>query len=632
MGIKLDIFFCILTQYIYPIMKETMNFLMFSSLIFLFMTCSPQQAKKVSDNNPYKKEDKWLHERQYIYPVDNSELIDPRGKDYKLIHNWEFNNKKEFLEDWERLDGIRGSQLMHYRDNDRNFGFVKDGDKGYLHLKPLYHNPRVVYKETWPEPYSLSYQYSTGECITKEPVLYGYFEARMKLSGSKGTHSGFWMFSKGYKGNALEIDIMESTSERLLDTRRHRFTTNFSEYNHTRGDLHKQGFVYQDNLTNSLSDAFHIYAVEWTPFDLRFYIDNQLIRVDKIPQEYEIFPCYVRLGISIDHWNYPTEKVLDPVIIDWVRVYQKDDMKSGYQRPQIEYKDKIIKSEEWVIASIKDPSPAQNYYWETDGNADSYIDENNDIHFKLNRGKSRSTIVGLRSVDKKGKSEINDWKENVVFTDILPMNFKLLIYKTKCNEEGKGLITVKSQDLSKYGVHSTTFNVYLTNKNGAMKGKPIETIKVASPGEGKFWLDPAKQYWIEHSAQWPGGGPKSTARILVYPVLDPTFSPRVYMATVNGRQKIFVDGIGVNPNQIHRWSLYRTDLQNSFKDYLESYESPGSKTFCFDLSKYSGYDYFVIVHEMEQADRGKCFPIETREMYFTSKRYNKKPPSNAFCP
>ena len=595
------------------------------------MTCSPQQIKKVSDQNRYKKEDRWLTRRQYIYPVDNSESFNPRDRDYQLVRNWEFNNKEEFLTEWERLDGIRGNQLMYFRDNDMHYGFERNGANSYLHLKTYQHNPRVLFNDSWPSPYSLSYEYSTAECITKDSYMYGYFEARIKIPGFRGAHSAFWLFSKGHNGNALEIDIMEATSGGLLGTRRHTFTSNFSEYFHPTANADKREFVYQDDLSNSLSDAFHIYAVEWTPFDLRYYFDNQLIRVEKIPDEWEVFPCFVRLGVEVDHWNPPNEKVFDPMIVDYIKVYQKDELKAGVQRPQIEYNDRIIKADEWIIASVKNRSRKKNYYWKAVGNVDYYVDKSKNIHFKLKSGESSSTIIGLTSADKSGSSEKNAWKEQVMFTNRLPLNFKLLVYKTKCNEDGKGRVTVKSQDLRKYGVYSTTFNVYSANNNSEIVGLPIESLKVPSPGEGGFWLDPKKQYWIEHIAEVPDGGPESIARIKIYPVLDPTFSPRVYMKEVGGRQRIFVDGKGVNPNQIHRWSLYRTDLKKTFMDLLDSYESPGSKTFCFDLSLYPGYDHFVIVHEMEQANEGKCFSTETREMYFTSKKYKKKPPADASC-
>ena len=564
-------------------MKREMNFVLIISTMFLCITAYSQEVGKVFNHEFYLQDERWLIDYEYIYPVHNSEFYVPRDKDYKLVHNWEFDNEEEFLADWERLDGIRGNQLMYFRDNDMNYGFETEEENGYLHLKTYYHNPRIIFYETWPRPYSLSYEYSTAECTTKDSILYGYFEARMKLPKFKGAHAAFWLFSEGYNGNALEIDIMEASSGNVLDTRRHVFTTNFSEYDHNSGNLHKRGFVYQNDFYNSLSDAFHIYAVEWTPFDLRYYIDNQLIRVYQIPSKYEIFPCFVRLCVEVDHWNPPHDHVFDPLIIDYVRVYQKNSLVPGSQRPEIEYDDKIIQAEVWVTASVKDPSPTKNYYWETDGNCTYYIDGNNDIHFYLDRNGSRSTIIGLTSLDFTGPSETNPWKEQVLFTDMLPTYFKLLDYKTYCNEEGKGRVTVKSLDLSKYGVDSTIFKVFLTNENGDIVGDPIEILELPDNTEGVFWLNPKTQYWIENNAEWPDEGTKTMGRLLVYPVMDPSFSPRLYMDDVGGNQTKFVDGKCVNENQINKWFLYRTDRDNSFLDFLEIYEAPGNKTFCFEL-------------------------------------------------
>lgn len=150
---------------------------------------------------------------------------------------------------------------------------------------------------------------------------------------------------------------------------------------------------------------------------------------------------------------------------------------------------------------------------------------------------------------------------------------------------------------------------------------------------GQFYLESKQQYWIENNAQWPQGDPNTMSRIIIYPELDPSFSPRLYLKDEGGNLTKFVDDETIEPNLENIWYLYETDLNNSFLNYLEHYTAPANeKYFCFDLSQYPNIDYFSIIHVLQQTNAEECMPAETRQMYFTSQRYDDETPDDPHCP
>jgi len=102
---------------------------------------------------------------------------------------------------------------------------------------------------------------------------YGRIEARMKVAPGEGTWPAFWMLGTDLlDGNPWpecgEIDIIE---------------TRGVEPNMASGVLHGPGFgkgggvggTYQN--PTPLSDAYHVYAVEWKKNKVDFYLDDRLI-------------------------------------------------------------------------------------------------------------------------------------------------------------------------------------------------------------------------------------------------------------------------------------------------------------------------------------------------------------------
>lgn len=102
----------------------------------------------------------------------------------------------------------------------------------------------------------------------KFSFLYGRAEMRAKLPTGGGTWPAFWMLGSDIDTNpwpgAGEIDIMEHVGNQQ--------NTIFSTL-HFPGNSGGNG-VSQSTVVSGVSNEFHIYAVEWTPSEIRFFVDD----------------------------------------------------------------------------------------------------------------------------------------------------------------------------------------------------------------------------------------------------------------------------------------------------------------------------------------------------------------------
>ncbi|MBN1827006.1 MAG: family 16 glycosylhydrolase [Candidatus Eisenbacteria bacterium] len=126
--------------------------------------------------------------------------------------------------------------------------------------------------------------FTSGKVHTrdKRSFLYGRIEMRAKIPTGGGMWPAFWMMPQddAYGGWAAsgEIDIMESVNA----------TTSIG------GTIHFGG-SYPDNTYSSgsyspgginFADEFHVYAVEWEPDEIRWYVDDALFSTKTSSQWY----------------------------------------------------------------------------------------------------------------------------------------------------------------------------------------------------------------------------------------------------------------------------------------------------------------------------------------------------------
>src|SRR6266496_3209301 len=104
---------------------------------------------------------------------------------------------------------------------------------------------------------------------------YGRFEARIKIPYGQGIWPAFWMLGDDITTAGWptcgEIDIMENIGR---------------EPSIVHGTVHGPGYSGGGGITGQyalpssarLADDFHLFAVEWEPDTIRWYIDSQLYR------------------------------------------------------------------------------------------------------------------------------------------------------------------------------------------------------------------------------------------------------------------------------------------------------------------------------------------------------------------
>ncbi len=158
---------------------------------------------------------------------------------------------------------------------------------------------------------------------------YGRFEARIQIPSGQGAWPAFWMLGDDYPVAGWpacgEIDVMESSGSGA-DT--------------IEGSLHGPGYSGANPLTAAyqlprgrFSDSFHVFAVEWEPQVVRFYVDEKLFATrtpadlpDGKPWVYDrAFFLLLNLAVGGDFSGRPGDSSVFPqrMLVDYVRVYTR---------------------------------------------------------------------------------------------------------------------------------------------------------------------------------------------------------------------------------------------------------------------------------------------------------------------
>jgi beta-glucanase (GH16 family) len=164
----------------------------------------------------------------------------------------------------------------------------------------------------------------------KFTLTYGRVEARIKIPYGQGIWPAFWML-----GNDIpkvgwpmcgEIDIMENIGK---------------EPSIVHGTIHGPGYSGDAGIGASYSlptgdrfaDAYHVYAIEWEPKAIRWYIDGVLSKTvtpSNLPTGTAwVFnhPFFLLLNVAVGgNWpGSPDASTVFPqvMLVDYVRVYQR---------------------------------------------------------------------------------------------------------------------------------------------------------------------------------------------------------------------------------------------------------------------------------------------------------------------
>lgn len=262
----------------------------------------------------------------------------------------EFNAENWSYQNWE--PGTVNAELQKYTDSEKNV-YVKNGALVIQALKDD----------------GGRYKYTSGRLISfqKNEFKYGRFEARIKVPSGRGFLPAFWLMGNesgyGQWPRCGEIDIMEVMGH---DTKTLYTTIHYGS------DISRdarQGQGVTSGETDFAKD-FHVYACEWDPGEIRFYIDDSLIHTENrwyTARSYngkrQPYPApfdrkmYMILNLAVGgSWvGNPDESTKfgknARMLVDYVRVYQRqggyDEMEANCVEPEATFKPK--RSEEGNI-------------------------------------------------------------------------------------------------------------------------------------------------------------------------------------------------------------------------------------------------------------------------------------------
>ena len=153
----------------------------------------------------------------------------------------------------------------------------------------------------------------------------------MKIPAGKGLWPAFWMLGDDFDAVGWpacgEIDVMENVGHEPATVH---------------GTLHGPGYSGNESITGTyapggapLADDYHLYAVEWEPDKIRFYLDDHLyftVTPAKLPvRKPWVFdhPFYLLLNVAVggDWPGAPNDKTVFPrtLSVDYVKVYGKEE-------------------------------------------------------------------------------------------------------------------------------------------------------------------------------------------------------------------------------------------------------------------------------------------------------------------
>jgi beta-glucanase (GH16 family) len=244
---------------------------------------------------------------------------------WTLVWNDEFNGPNGSPVDsskWVLENGGNGwgnQELEYYTGRPQN-SYQQDGS---LVIK--------VREEKYSGPDGVTRNYTSARLKTqgKFSQTYGRFEARIKIPRGQGIWPAFWMLGSDVEKQGWpacgEIDIMENIGK---------------EPALVHGTIHGPGYSGTGGIGSPFAlpgdplfgDDFHVYAVEWEPAAIRFYVDSHLYATrtpSGLPKGtswvYD-HPFFLLLNVAVGG-NWPgspdvTSVFPQTMLVDYVRVYK----------------------------------------------------------------------------------------------------------------------------------------------------------------------------------------------------------------------------------------------------------------------------------------------------------------------
>lgn len=254
----------------------------------------------------------------------------PAAKGWQLTWSDEFNAADGSLPDpshWTLEtggDGWGNEEWEYYTARPKN-AHIQDGSLLITAFREIYMGPDGVTRH-----------YTSARLKTQNHFVqaYGRFEARIRIPFGQGMWPAFWMMGENIEQAGWptggEIDIMENMGKepaRIL------------------GTIHGPGYSGAQGISGDLTlpsgrfaDDYHVFAVEWEPNVIRFYVDQDLYATrtpaDLPPGTKWVYdhPFFILLNLAVggNFGGNPDQTTTFPqtMAVDYVRVYKRASSKT----------------------------------------------------------------------------------------------------------------------------------------------------------------------------------------------------------------------------------------------------------------------------------------------------------------
>jgi beta-glucanase (GH16 family) len=250
----------------------------------------------------------------------------PASSPWTLVWSDEFNGENGAPPDsskwtFEVGGGGWGNQELEYYTSRAQNAYQQDGNL-VINVLPE--------KYTGADGVTRNYTSARLKTEGKFSQAYGRFEARIKIPRGQGIWPAFWMLGGDIEKvgwpTCGEIDIMENIGR---------------EPELVHGTIHGPGYSGAKGIgapfapasRNAFADDFHVYAVEWEPEAIRFYVDDH-VYATRTPRDLPAgakwvydHPFFLLLNVAVGG-SWPgspdaTSTFPQKMLVDYVRVYQR---------------------------------------------------------------------------------------------------------------------------------------------------------------------------------------------------------------------------------------------------------------------------------------------------------------------
>lgn len=307
----------------YSYLKMPLIFLKTALVIFVLYSCSAKETS-MTDEDALEQQGEDDDPEDADVEIGDDDVESTAPECYDLVWSDEFEGTVLDTDKWRYQNGgWNGSNVQNCYVED-NTSVVDGSLKITAKYEPGY------------DCFETTKDFTSGFVQTKDKVnwTYGYFEAKLKVPASNSTWPAFWMSPQeavyGDWPQSGEIDIFEIKGHDLTKT-----------YGNAHWGISAADKVQNKGVGDVVNaDEWHVYAVEWSLGELKFYLDGELyhtINDFKAPNA-TMHPgpfnigYYLRINMAVGG-NYLAEPHNDAnqnidqlpatMEVDYVRVFQK---------------------------------------------------------------------------------------------------------------------------------------------------------------------------------------------------------------------------------------------------------------------------------------------------------------------